>query len=137
MHEINPGTIERDATSEDTESNGKVEDQCKEDLIGPLSERVSKLEQSKREYDGVLLETYKNREEQKINLRDKYSNRVYVLVRNWSIGLISVLSLNAFKILGFHLSDKVIISLIAGVTLHLIAVLIVIMKNLFPNGIKE
>lgn len=133
MSEINPGTIEKDTAVDDKESNGKVEDKCPFELITVISERLNRVEQGLRDYQELKKEGYK----QKIYLRNEYANKVYVLVRNWSCVLICILAFNAFEILGFHLSDKVIISLIAGVTLHVVAVLIVIMKNLFPRTIEN
>ena len=78
-----------------------------------------------------------SRKKKNMDIPDKCAKGAYSLVCIWSIFLMAVLFLDAIEAIKFHLSDNVIITLIAGVTLNIIAVLIVVMKYLFPRAIEN
>ncbi|PKA32490.1 hypothetical protein CWR41_22720 [Cedecea lapagei] len=87
--------------------------------------------------------------EQLIEMRETYARKAYRFVWLWSITLIIIIILQGskapevkfwfikMKALDFDLDPKVLIALITGVTVNIVAVFIVVMRNLFPSSDKQ
>ncbi|HCR1035402.1 MULTISPECIES: p24 family protein [Enterobacter cloacae complex] len=87
--------------------------------------------------------------EQLIDMRETYARKAYRFVWLWSITLIVILILEGskapevsvwfikIKSADFSLDPKVLIALITGVTVNIVAVFIVVMRNLFPSSDKQ
>lgn len=97
---------------------------------------------NKKLADQVLeqkLESKKNHE----NMRKEYAPKAYNLVVYWSIALFILIFLNALINLLFNtfitskevefISEKIILALITGTTINVVAVFVIVMKNLFPK----
>lgn len=89
------------------------------------------------------------RQEQLLDMREVYARKAYRFVWLWSIALIVILILQGakypqfkfwvieFKAADFDLDSKVVIALITGVTVNIVAVFIVVMRNLFPSEARD
>ncbi|HCB9205888.1 Uncharacterised protein [Klebsiella variicola] len=87
--------------------------------------------------------------EQLLEMRETYAKKAYRFVWLWSITLIVILILQGstapvvkfwffeMRAANFNLDSKVLIALITGVTVNIVAVFIVVMRNLFPSDSKE
>lgn len=87
--------------------------------------------------------------EQLLDMRETYAKKAYRFVWLWSVTLIVILVLQGskapevsvwfikIKSANFELDPKVLIALITGVTVNIVAVFIVVMRNLFPSDVKE
>ena len=87
--------------------------------------------------------------EQLLEMREMYAKKAYRFVWLWSITLIVILVLQGskapevklwffqIKSADFELDSKVLIALITGVTVNIVAVFIVVMRNLFPSNVSE
>lgn len=87
--------------------------------------------------------------EQLIEMRETYARKAYRFVWLWSITLIIIIILQGskapevkfwflrMKASDFDLDPKVLIALITGVTVNIVAVFIVVMRNLFPSSDKQ
>ncbi|AUT90752.1 TPA: hypothetical protein O4E20_002157 [Proteus mirabilis] len=88
------------------------------------------------------------RQNQNIELRKLYASKAYRFVWMWSIVFFIIILLSGYKdieIIGtdlkikstFEMNDKVLIALITGVTINIVAVFVIVIKNLFPNNEEE
>ncbi|EOE6860019.1 hypothetical protein ACKS2O_002472 [Cronobacter dublinensis] len=87
--------------------------------------------------------------EQLLEMRETYAKKAYRFVWLWSVTLIVILVLQGskapevkiwflqMKSADFNLDSKVLIALITGVTVNIVAVFIVVMRNLFPSDAKD
>lgn len=87
--------------------------------------------------------------EQLLDMRETYAKKAYRFVWLWSVTLIVILVLQGstspqvkiwffeMKSSSFELDTKIVIALITGVTVNIVAVFIVVMRNLFPSDVKE
>lgn len=87
--------------------------------------------------------------EQLLDMRETYAKKAYRFVWLWSVTLIIILVLQGSKSpqvkiwffeiqsSSFELDTKIVIALITGVTVNIVAVFIVVMRNLFPSDVKE
>ncbi|MDT3608030.1 hypothetical protein [Cronobacter dublinensis] len=87
--------------------------------------------------------------EQLLDMRETYAKKAYRFVWLWSVTLIVILVLQGskapevkvwffhMKSADFNLDSKVLIALITGVTVNIVAVFIVVMRNLFPSDAKD
>lgn len=87
--------------------------------------------------------------EQLLDMRETYAKKAYRFVWLWSVTLIIILVLQGskapevklwfiqIKSSSFDLDSKVLIALITGVTVNIVAVFIVVMRNLFPSDYKR
>ena len=69
---------------------------------------------------------------QDISERKKYASRVFCLVLGWLFGVYLLLVLQGFK-LAFHLSDSVLLAAIGSTTANIIAILVIVVRYLFPG----
>lgn len=87
--------------------------------------------------------------EQNLDMRAKYASKAYRFVWLWSVALIVIIILQGssaptLKILfinfnahNFKLDNNVLIALISGVTVNIVAVFVVVIRNLFPSDSVE
>jgi len=72
---------------------------------------------------------------QNINERKKYADRIYNLVCCWLIGIGVIIFYQGlwpeWKI--FHLSDKMLITLIGGTTINILGIFVIVTKYLFRD----
>lgn len=103
---------------------------------------IEEIKRKKRE--GQLVKWKIKRQKQDLKMRKYYASKAYRFVWLWSLFLFSIITLKGFskieiKYLDFDFSssfiieDKVTIALITGVTVNIVAVFLVVMRNLFPN----
>ncbi|MEI7202530.1 hypothetical protein WCT67_20665 [Pectobacterium parvum] len=88
-------------------------------------------------------------QQQQLDMRKTYASKAYRFVWMWSIALIVILILQGssyptLKIFfitleahNFNLDNSVIIALISGVTVNIVAVFVVVIRNLFPSESKD
>ncbi|EFR8537624.1 hypothetical protein H0109_003076 [Salmonella enterica] len=95
-----------------------------------------------------LLKGQVRRQKQNNEMRELYASKAYKFVWLWSIFFFVILLLSGFKNLtieilnfkitsNFELNNTVLIALITGVTVNIVAVFIIVMRNLFPSSEKE
>lgn len=95
-----------------------------------------------------LLKGQVRRQQQNNKMRKIYASKAYKFVWLWSIFFFVILLLSGYKDLTieglnfkltskFELSEPVLIALITGVTVNIVAVFIIVMRNLFPSSEKE
>lgn len=95
-----------------------------------------------------LLKERVKRQRQDSRMRKLYASKAYRFVWLWSVFFFLILLLAGFKkieikSLDFHLISEfaldpsVLIALITGVTVNIVAVFIIVMRNLFPSSAKE
>ncbi|MCP4263971.1 MAG: hypothetical protein GY777_00070 [Candidatus Brocadiaceae bacterium] len=70
-------------------------------------------------------------------LRLNYASRIFLIVCIWLGCVIVGVFLTGFKILGFSLSDKVLIAFITSTTISVLGLFIVVAKWLFPINNKK
>ncbi|WP_042873411.1 hypothetical protein [Dickeya poaceiphila] len=87
-------------------------------------------------------------QQQQLDMRQAYALKAYRFVWLWSIALIVILLLQGssyptFRLLfiqfdahDFKLDKEIVIALISGVTINIVAVFVVVIRNLFPSDIK-
>ncbi|EPE2231808.1 hypothetical protein ACSG4H_003787 [Cronobacter turicensis] len=95
-----------------------------------------------------LLKGQVRRQKQNNKMRKIYASKAYKFVWLWSIFFFLILLLSGYKNITiealnfkltskFELNDPVLIALITGVTVNIVAVFIIVMRNLFPSSEKE
>lgn len=120
-----------------------------ERLIDELKSAVEELTTAVESVDTRAKELENQLKEQHIKMRSKYASKAYRFVWLWSIALIVILLLEGLKtpiikiwhwdinIPAFDLDPKILIALISGVTVNIVAVFVVVIRNLFPSDAKE
>ncbi|PYD38358.1 hypothetical protein CT690_15895 [Serratia plymuthica] len=111
-------------------------------VVGNLATAIDGLDNKSRQLDHQL-------KEQRLTMREVYASKAYRFVWLWSIALIIIIFLQGsksplidfgfikFKPDSFELDPKVIIALISGVTVNIVAVFVVVIRNLFPSDSKD
>lgn len=97
----------------------------------------SKISHSQEEYEAALRSKELEQVDQIITARKTYADRVFVLVRNWLIGIGLILLAQGIGTLGpikFSLSDNVLMALIGGTTLNVIGIFTIVANFLFPKN---
>ncbi|MBI0275700.1 hypothetical protein I6H07_07605 [Hafnia alvei] len=101
------------------------------------------------ELKAKLLEGEIDLQKQQIEMRSMYASKAYRFVWLWSIALIVILILEGsqaptlkiffieFNAHEFKLESNVIIALISGVTVNIVAVFVVVIRNLFPSEHRD
>lgn len=95
-----------------------------------------------------LLKGQVRRQQQNNKMRKIYASKAYKFVWLWSVFFFVILLLSGYQDLivetssfrltsKFSLGDSVLIALITGVTVNIVAVFIIVMRNLFPSSEKE
>ncbi|MEQ4931271.1 hypothetical protein ABN147_07200 [Klebsiella oxytoca] len=95
-----------------------------------------------------LLKGQLRRQRQNTKMRRIYASKAYRFVWMWSLFFFCILMLSGFKdltidspsfklISKFSLDTPVLIALITGVTVNIVAVFIIVMRNLFPSAAQE
>jgi lysylphosphatidylglycerol synthetase-like protein (DUF2156 family) len=95
-----------------------------------------------------LLKGQLRRQKQNTRMRRIYASKAYRFVWMWSLFFFCILILSGFKHLTiesndfkltseFSLDSSVLIALITGVTVNIVAVFIIVMRNLFPSAAQE
>ncbi|EOC4971475.1 hypothetical protein ACI4V9_005034 [Klebsiella aerogenes] len=95
-----------------------------------------------------LLKGQLRRQNQNTRMRRLYASKAYRFVWMWSLFFFFILFLSGFKHLTIESSDfklvsefsldpTVLIALITGVTVNIVAVFIIVMRNLFPSAAQE
>lgn len=95
-----------------------------------------------------LLKGQLRRQRQNTKMRRIYASKAYRFVWMWSLFFFCILILSGFKDLmidspnfklvsKFSLDTPVLIALITGVTVNIVAVFIIVMRNLFPSAAQE
>lgn len=71
-----------------------------------------------------------------LDLRKEYSNKLYCLIRNWLIAICILLLIHgSLGIYGyFHLSDKVLITIIGGTTLNVLGLFAIVANYISPKS---
>jgi len=70
---------------------------------------------------------------QNIQERKKYAGRFFILSCCWMITITGVVMLDGWTVLGFRLSDKVVLALIGSTTINVLGILYVVAHYLFPK----
>ncbi|EBS2694798.1 hypothetical protein ZQ65_15210 [Salmonella enterica subsp. enterica serovar Newport] len=119
-----------------------------EKALDDLKVAVESLAIAVQHIDTRARELENDRQEQLLDMRETYARKAYRFVWLWSVALIIILILQGsnapdvhiffleFKAHDFDLSDKVLITLISGVTVNIVAVFVVVIRNLFPAYTK-
>lgn len=69
--------------------------------------------------------------------RRKYANRIYWLMVCWISSIMLTVLVNGLgDCIYFHVSDKVLITLISGTTINVLGVFVIVAKYLFNHGPK-
>ncbi|MDF7648113.1 hypothetical protein PUG42_06075 [Erwiniaceae bacterium L1_54_3] len=120
-----------------------------EKALNDLKSAVESLASAVESIDTRAKDLENARTEQLLDMREVYARKAYRFVWLWSIALIVILILQGakyphfklwileFKAADFSLDSKIVIALITGVTVNIVAVFIVVMRNLFPSEAKE
>jgi hypothetical protein len=120
-----------------------------EKALNDLKSAVESLAAAVENIDTRAKDLENARTEQLLDMREVYARKAYRFVWLWSIALIVILVLQGakypqfkiwsleFKAADFSLDSKIVIALITGVTVNIVAVFIVVMRNLFPSEAKE
>ncbi|ATM85086.1 hypothetical protein [Yersinia frederiksenii] len=134
-------SLERQMMEGDQEADEKAFDDLKTTVEG-LTKAVEKIDTRSGELKNDL-------QEQLLEMRETYARKAYRFVWLWSVALIVILILQGAKYpviklwaleiraFDFDLDPKVLIALISGVTVNIVAVFVVVMRNLFPSDSKE
>lgn len=134
-------TLERQQLEGERDSDEKERDDLKI-AVESLAGAVQQIDTRARELEN-------ERQEQLLDMREMYARKAYRFVWLWSVALIIILVLQGsdapdvriffleFKAHEFHLDNSVLIALISGVTVNIVAVFVVVMRNLFPSDIKR
>jgi hypothetical protein len=119
-----------------------------EQTIADLKEAVEELTNAVEKIDVRDKDLKNDMQEQLLDMRETYALKAYRFVWIWSVFLILVIILQGskapdvklfffeFKAHDFSLDSKVVIALISGVTVNIVAVFVVVIKNLFPSDGK-
>jgi hypothetical protein len=70
---------------------------------------------------------------QNISLRGKYAALIFGLTFLWLAGVYLMLLFEGFHFHGFNLTEKEVLAAITSTTANVIAVLVIVVKYLFPN----
>jgi hypothetical protein len=70
---------------------------------------------------------------QDIQARKKYAFRIFLLVLFWLLGVYAILIFEGFRLREFHLPDNVLLAAIGSTTANIIAILVIVVKYLFPD----
>lgn len=70
------------------------------------------------------------------NLRIDYADKIFWLVCIWLLCVIGAAALTGFKVCGFFLSDKVLITFITSTTLSVVGLFVIVAKWMFPQNEK-
>ncbi|WP_421589406.1 hypothetical protein [Rahnella aceris] len=149
-NEADAGTfnVENDLTEEefvDAEDPTSPEEQD----IANLKRGQAAITQKMLAHNAELLHGKVKLQQQQLDMRKTYASKAYRFVWMWSIALIIILILQgsssptvkfffiSFDAHNFKLDNKVIIALISGVTVNIVAVFVVVIRNLFPSESKD
>ncbi len=120
-----------------------------EQIINELKTAVEELTTAVECIDTRSRDLKNDMQEQLLSMREIYALKAHRFVWLWSVALIVILVLQGsdapsvhifffeFKAHKFHLDNSVLIALISGVTVNIVAVFVVVMRNLFPSDIKR
>jgi hypothetical protein len=134
-------SLERQALEGQQEPDEKALDDLKS-AVESLTSAVEHIDTRSKELENA-------RQEQLLDMREMYARKAYRFVWLWSVALIVILILQGakypqlklwaleLKAADFSLDPKIVIALITGVTVNIVAVFIVVMRNLFPSEAKE
>lgn len=140
-------TSEGKSTLEQQQLEGAQEPD--EKALNDLKSAVESLAAAVENIDTRARDLEHARTEQLLDMREVYARKAYRFVWLWSIALIVILILQGakypqlkiwvleFRAVDFSLDSKIVIALITGVTVNIVAVFIVVMRNLFPSEAKE
>lgn len=67
------------------------------------------------------------------NMRKNYANDVFRFLMIWTAFIFLLLLLDGWHLLGFTLSDNLIITVMTGVFVNILGLFVVVMKYLFPK----
>ncbi|MCU5775086.1 hypothetical protein N5923_23490 [Erwiniaceae bacterium BAC15a-03b] len=119
-----------------------------EKALDDLKSAVESLANAVQQIDTRSKDLENEGQEQFLTMREMYAKKAYRFVWLWSVALIVILVLQGakyphlklwvveFKASDFNLESNVLIALISGVTVNIVAVFIVVMRNLFPSEMK-
>ena len=71
--------------------------------------------------------------EQDIEHRNLYANRIFMFVVAWVFLVMSSIFVSGWSLLGFELSDKVLMMLIGGTTANVLGLFAIVANYLFPK----
>lgn len=100
-------------------------------VVPAAPDKESQIEHDKLDRDHKKLEN--KAFAQDIMLRGIYAACVFGIVFLWLVGVYLMLLLEGFHFHGFGLTEKEVLAAITSTTANLIAVLVIIVKYLFPN----
>ena len=98
-----------------------------------------------RKRNGKILKWKIRNNKQDVKMRRRYASKAYNFVFLWSCFLFITIILSGYKDIKisspnlnitskFELNDSVLIALISGVTVNIVAVFVIVIRNLFPNA---
>ncbi len=103
-------------------------------------ENVSEIPDSRTELESKTLESEELKARiaklnQDIELRKKYSGKLYWLISIWLIAMFALLLLQGFLGINgyFNLSDKVLITIIGGTTINVLGLFAIVANYIFPK----
>jgi hypothetical protein len=91
---------------------------------------------TREEEERLRLEAIKARLQsfkQDTEARDKYANRIFVLICVWLSAIFGLLVIDGFDVLGFQLETEVMITAITGTTLNVLGIFVIVARYLFPT----
>ena len=134
-------SLERQMMEGDQDPDEKAFDDLKS-TVESLTTAIEKIDTRSGDLKNDL-------QEQLLDMRETYARKAYRFVWLWSLALVVILILDGSKYPSlkiwfvqiepaeFHLDSNVLIALITGVTVNIVAVFIVVMRNLFPSAQKD
>ncbi len=136
----NNSTLEQKMLEGKQGADERLVDELKTTVEG-LTNAIESIDTRSRELENEL-------QEQLLDMRETYATKAYRFVWLWSIALIVIIVLQGskspsvhlfffeFKATEFNLDPKIIVALISGVTINIVAVFVVVIRNLFPSEAK-
>lgn len=137
-----------DALSTQEEETYEHETDQNAETLAEIKQAQALLDEKQNKIKRKLLKGRVVLQKQDTLMRREYASKAYWFVWLWSIALIVIILLQGstsprIKILfiefyphDFNLEPNVLIALISGVTVNIVAVFVVVIRNLFPSDAK-
>jgi len=135
--------------SNEEAENWKASESPDSDAMADIKQAQALSDEKFNKLKRKLLKGQIKLQTQDTKMRSEYAGKAYRFVWLWSIALIIIIILDGsssptlkfwsfeFHPKDFHLDPNVLIALITGVTVNIVAVFIVVMRNLFPSAQKD
>lgn len=137
-----------DSLSRQEEKNYEAQGSTEAESLAEIKKAQALSDEKFSKVRRRLLKGQLRRQKQNTRMRRIYASKAYRFVWMWSLFFFCILILSGFKHLTiesndfkltseFTLDSSVLIALITGVTVNIVAVFIIVMRNLFPSAAQE